>query len=425
MLLLSLLGLIGLVFISYHLGGRTFFNPAVGFCSAWVIGLFTLLVADGMFWTVSPETLGIILFGAAAFSLGSLLAYDRVPKFTVLIHEPPQSIITLMVVIPIVAFPFYVRWVSQLVADQPDRFFLAATRDVFAHTIEEAAGGTLSYTIFNNVIALAYFAALIAWCERSKHQRRAFFALVTAIAYFLPAGRSPIIEIIAALPCIQWLRGEKLHWKTLIVFALCGTLLFGTLAVLMHQNGGGGESGFDNVKYAASEIVFYLGSPIVCFDRIIQHTDEATSPSRGIGIAFLEFAKKIGFDVTVPSRQPYAMVSTGPGNLGAGNVFTAYFEYIDYGWPLCFVLLAIQGFLIGALFKVARSGSRPAILVYAFVFSCLILSAFSEFLMLSLNPLTKFWIVCLMLYSLPKFSVSLRRRSRKIAEGLRLPSAVN
>jgi oligosaccharide repeat unit polymerase len=96
-------------------------------------------------------------------------------------------------------------------------------------------------------------------------------------------------------------------------------------------------------------------------------------------------ANKFGASFDVPSiHAQYTDISNDYNN----NVYTIYFSYYpDYGLVGVCVVMAILGAVVTAIYHKAIRGNPRAVVLYAFVFSGIVLSGFSEYFFLGAN----FW----------------------------------
>src|SRR6185312_13599875 len=120
---LSALCLILLTLTNYSLGKSLVYPPVI-YCSAWAAGLVCLLVSGDMFYPILPESLMIFLAGALAFSFGSGTANLFPLRFKPSkIPRDPEKIVNWCIALLILAFPFYVLWLMNLVSAHPGDFF--------------------------------------------------------------------------------------------------------------------------------------------------------------------------------------------------------------------------------------------------------------------------------------------------------------
>jgi oligosaccharide repeat unit polymerase len=398
MILLAFTALLLLTALNYYLG-RSFFYPAFVFCATWTLSLFCLLVSGSMFFPLAPETLFIFMCGAFSFTIGCAAG-----KFFPLEIRPPgkqfepKKIISLLITLLVVSFPFYLVWLLGMVADHPADFFLQSTRDSFVELVDMGPEKyTPQYVFFINLLGLASLVAIVAWLERKGRNKRAFLAAIIAILYFVSTGgRSTVIQLLLSLLCIEWLMVRRLRFKTVAAVATLILLIFGTLAVLVHTKSDEMTLG-ERVSVALNEFVGYTGGPLVAFDRVVREPN-IVPHTPNAAVFFIETANKLGMKVEVPAHQT-EFVHTGPDR--RDNVFTIYFHYFDAGMPIAFFLIAVQAFLLGLAYRFALDRNKIAVMIYAYLFPCVAMTTFVDWLTATINPLLKMIAFAWFLYSFP------------------------
>ena len=208
MLALTLAAL-SLLTVANYLVGRSLFYPALVFCAAWTLALFCLLVSGDMFFSLSSETLSIYLWGAVAFSVGSAAGKFVPLSISAVPRRDPKSALTLIVILFVVAFPFYLLWLFQVVAEKPGVLFLSSIRDYFVSITPEEY--TWKFTFFVNILTSTFMVAMIAWASKNRHKKRAIIALIMAVLYsLLTGGRATVIQLLISILCIESLVNKRL-----------------------------------------------------------------------------------------------------------------------------------------------------------------------------------------------------------------------
>lgn len=413
MLIIVFTALFLLAALNYYLG-RSFFYPAFAYCAAWTIAVLCLLFSGDMFFPLSPETLSIFMWGAAAFSFGS--AVGKAIPLSVRPSQsfPPQKALNIAVTVFVLAFPFYLLWLVGLAADHPRELFLQSTRQSFIELIEMGPEKfTLKYVFFINLLTTTTMIAMIAWAEKKGHMKRAPIAVIVSVLYYLlTGGRSSIIQLLLALICIEWMTTKALRWKPMLISAACALLVFGIVASIVHPSGED-LSVSEKASAASTEFIGYIGGPLVAFDRVVRQPN-AIKHTPNAAAFFVETAAKIFPSIEVPSRLSQ-FVQTGPDR--QDNVFTIYFAYLDAGMPLACLLIAVQAFFLTLIYSFALAGNKTAIVMYAALLSCIAFSTFSDFLTGSINVMLKTYFCCWLFYSFPSAKA---RFGRMMAESSRI-----
>jgi oligosaccharide repeat unit polymerase len=402
MLGLVLIALFLLTVLNYYLG-RSFFYPASIFCAAWTLALFCLLVSGNMFFTLSAETLAIFLCGAVAFSIGSGMGrfvpvpISRAPR------REPRGVLTFIVTVFVLAFPFYLLWLFEVIADKPGILFLSSIREYFI-TVTPAEY-TWKFTFFINILTSTFLIALIAWNAKNGHRKRAIIAAVVAALYsLLTGGRATTIQLVLSMLCIEWLINKKLRFKPLLATAACFALVFGVMGSL--KNTGANDSISEKATAMSKEFVGYIGGPLVAFDRVVRQPNLIPHYPKASAF-FVEAAAKLFPSIVVPPRVA-EFVNTGPDR--KDNVYTIYFSYFDTGFFVTCILLAIESFLLTIVYRFALAGGQTAIVIYAFLFGCIAFSTFEDFIAANVAILLRTYIACWMFYSFPFVATRVARR---------------
>lgn len=414
-MLIVILGcLLLLTLINFIVAEKSPFHPAVAYSGIWTFSLVCIFMAGDTYYPLSDDTLMIVLYGALAFSLGAICGkYILVPQGS-LAHRAPQPLITVFVVALLAAFPFYVIWLFKLIVGHPREYFLASSRAAFIELMEMGPEKyTLDYIFFINALALVSMVALVAWAEREKAKKRAAIALALAFAYHIPTGaRAAIVQLILSILCVHWLIHRRLKWRTLAIAFAAILAVFVSIAIIVHIVGlQTTTSASENVHAGFTEFLDYAAGPLVAFDRVVRepwvvpHTRTAWS-------FFVDTASKLGMKVDVPTGLP-EFIQTGPDT--RQNVHTLYFDYLDVGWPFAFFLIFLQGAALGIIYKLAMEGSKQWVVVYGFLFSCIVLTVFDDTLMGPLNAILKTVAFCWVCYSLPEVLRRLSAAGKRIS----------
>jgi oligosaccharide repeat unit polymerase len=409
MLTLIFSGLFLLTAFNYYLG-RSVFYPAFVFCAVWTVALFCLLVSGDMFFQVSHETLTIFMCGAIAFTVGGAAGKCVPIPPSHAQHREPKIVLTLIVTIFVVAFPFYVLWLFEVIADKPGILFLPSVREYFINITPEEY--TWKFKLFINILTSAFFVALIAWNSKEGHKKRAVIAVTMAALYsLLTGGRATTVQIAISMLCIEWLQSRKLRLKALVAVAVFSALVFSISGALKNTNTENSIS--EKGSAMGTEFIGYIGGPLVAFDQVVRHPNIIPHYPNAAAY-FYETAAKFSRRVTVPP-QIAEFVPTGPDR--RDNVYTIYFSYFDTG-PLatCF-LVAVEAFVLSILYRFALAGGQTAIVMYSALFGCLAFATFNDIAAANVAALLRAYVVCWLFYSFPLAKARFGRFIRASAQG--------
>lgn len=417
MLLLTATVLFLLAGLNYRLGGRYLFHPAVVFCSVWAFGVFLIWVMGDFFYPISPETLLIFMGGALAFSLGSAVVNLYPRGDTKPLPAPTDRIINTSIVLIICATPLALRWMIQQIAEHPHSNWVGSA---YITMLDEKVQATLGYTLFGNLVIFSNMIALAAFCERDNHKKRWWLAFFLTLSLNLLMGsRSGIVTLIFALPFLDWLKTRRLRWKLLLGL---GTLLFilvSTVAIYLGKGEARADASLrENAVPVMHGLTLYAVGAAVAFDKVVQ--DPTLRPHNfEISVFFVETLNKFG--ANLEHRAPATgYVDIGPNNLTI-NIYSIYYMYFELGYPAMMAIMILLGLVTTIYFMRALAGNPVSTIMYAALFSCIVLSLYAEYFFHSLNYLLKLYVVVWMIYRLPyvwrSFSRFLRQRVERQLAG--------
>jgi oligosaccharide repeat unit polymerase len=408
MLALVFIALFLLTALNYYLG-RSFFYPAFVYCAAWTLALLCLLVSGDMFFPLSGETLSLFMWGAVAFTLGGA-AVKFVPiPLSPPQHREPKGMLTLIVAIFVAAFPFYVLWLFEVIADKPGILFLPSVREYFV-TVTPAEY-TWKFKFFINILTSTFLVALVAWNSKAGHRKRAIIAVIAAALYsLLTGGRATTIQIVLSVLCIEWLQNKRLRLRALLAVVVCSALVFGVAGSL--KNTSADDSISEKASAMGKEFVGYVGGPLVAFDRVLRQPNVVPHYPKASAY-FVETAAKLFSDIDIPPRIA-EFVPTGPDR--KDNVYTIYFSYFDTGALVTCFLVGVEAFLLSVLYRFALAGGQTAVVMYAAFFGCIAFSTFNDIAAANVATLLRTYLACWLFYSFPLAKAKFGRFIRASAQ---------
>jgi len=398
MLLLTVLILSLLAVVNYRIGNRKLLYPPVVFCSIWAADLVLVLLAGEFFYAISAKTLAILTLGCLCFSFGSLIAC-LLPLANP--HETrnlnaSNRIINCLLFLMFCSLPLVYHWISSIAESfSASNFFLSAYRALnAAYEYGEQS------IIVGNLITLAPTVAMICICERVEHGKRALFSYFLAFGITaMTGGRGAMVTMILGLISIEWMRTRKLSLK--IIAPALTALLIGVcaLAILVHKGEATEEMSIsENIKPVAEGLVTYAAGGIPAFSQVVEqpaviaHNWQIYNPA-------LLILNHLGAHFDVPGTHA-EFLAIGP-NGSTTNVYTIYFAYIDFGWPVVMLFICGIGFVVGIVYMHALSGHKIATVLYSYLFTSMLLSPFADFFFMGLNYSSKLIAVSWIVYALP------------------------
>jgi len=402
MLLLAILVLSLLAYLNYKVASKAVFHPAVSFSAIWALGLLFIWMIGSLFYPLAPETLLVFVSGAVTLTLGSALAAFYPPSEPSRFKAEPREaswsnwILNALVVLVFCATPFAVRWLVNTISEHPSSsFFVSASLTMLDDTLKRDPG----FVLFSNIVTLADIVAVLAFAERRNHQKRCLIALVLAVLLnVLIAGRSGIVTVILSILCVDWIQSRRLRWKLLISMGFVFMVLVIAIAILLGKAGADPHASLaDNSAPVARGLALYAAGGVVAFDRVLRNPGLMPRDFQ-ISLFFVQTLNKLGANLPLPNTS-VGFLDVGP-ELNT-NVYTIYFTYLDMGYWLMMVMLAFLGFVLTRYYNQALAGGKISTVLYASLWSGLVLSLFAELFFDNLNFLLKVYVLSWLVYSLP------------------------
>lgn len=414
MLLLTILILFVLALINYRIGGKSLFHPATAFCLLWAVDLFLVWLVGDYFYPISSETLLFFLVGAVVFSTGCLVAYlwpmHAVRKPEMASASYSNRVINLLIIAVICATPLAFHWIATRAADQPgSNFFIHVVRAMTDEDLEGGAGNSL----FGNTVQIATLITLFALWEIKKGKKR--FGLVLALAVglqLLTAARSGITALTFALLCLDWLKNRRIRWKALIATAMVFLVLMSFVAMMVGKaDADPNASVADNVVPVIYGLVLYASGGLVALDHVITQPNSVPF-SWHIYRPFTSLLNRLG--VRLPVERLHAeFVNVGPEGL-TQNVYTFYFEYLEFGYAGTMAIVFILGFVSSLCYRQAVAGSTFYALIYSLLFAGVMVTIFNEGFFGNVSNLVKLAVLYVVIYRVRPFWDRFMRFARGI-----------
>jgi oligosaccharide repeat unit polymerase len=388
-----------LAVFNYRIGGKAAFFPSVVFCLVWAADLLVLQLGGSFFYPISPPTLAIFVCGCLVFSIGSWLGVLWPIKTSPSGNGLPEisnRILTLVLIGILLAIPIVLRWLMQLSADKGGNF-LAAIYQVLSVEENQAE---FEASLFLNLASFSSIVAMVAFYEKPRGKWRAAIAVLSALALnVMGGGRTGFTTLIPALICLDWLRNRRLRWKLAIAMALLLLILSSSVVFFVQKGDVRTDASLgENIVPIAQTFASYGAGGLVAFDRVVREPN-IVEHNWQIDRFFLQTLNKFGTHFRVPLINAN-FVTIGP-NQNMQNIYTFYFAYLDLGYLGMMMVILLVAFVVTLIYRKAIAGSPVAALMYAPLFSGVMLSIYFEPFLIPLNFLFKLWVFVVLIYGLP------------------------
>ena len=254
---------------------------------------------------------------------------------------------------------------------------------------DDASAKPLVSLVWESSSVLAVLLAMTAAAEyaRSRFSRiRTILLIALALLYGMMGGMSGgAVSLSLGLVGIDAIRHRRLRMRILVMGLIVALLSFAVVAATLSKGNTTADASIgENLSAVVELIGVYLLGPVVAFDAVVQYP-ASIAPVWSMWRVFQLTANKFGASFDVPSiHAQYTDISNDYNN----NVYTIYFSYYpDYGLVGVCVIMIILGALLTTIYLKAIRGNPRAVVLYAFVFSGILLSGFSENFFLGAN----FW----------------------------------
>jgi len=366
--------------------------------ASWASLLAFLACSRSYLFALHEETSFFFVIGVLAFCTGGLLThYLYRPNQRIVGYNPTRvrKILNILLVALLVFFPFYWRFITELVsAGQNDTFWVALRGAL----IEESTEAVSGFSVMDNIVVLADLTVILAWYHRDTEKWRAWAAFGFFIVYnVLTAGRAGFVFILLCLFTIEVLKRGKIPWRAVVVFALVFAIAFFGLAVLVRKAGANPDASFgENLPMLVEGFQLYTVGPLVAFDNLYQHPS-AIQPTQNIDRNFRIAANKLGYRNEVPYLHA-AFSTVGPSGVDM-NVYTIYFSYFpQLGTVGSLAMMFLLGAGVTFAYVKAITGGPQAVMIFGILFYAIPLSGYAEYYFMNLNFLGKMVLLSFLCY---------------------------
>ena len=308
--------------------------PPFAMAACWAGFLGFHACSRSLLFPIHEETLFFFFAGVLTFCVSGLFIHFFCrPKRVTAQYDPARvkNGLSVFLLILCIALPFYVHFITTLVAQVATGDFWVILKD---QLIEEHTDTVRGFSLMDNMVVLADITLIIAWYHRSTERWRAWAAFALFLLYnLLTAARAGFVFVLLSLFTIEVMQRRRIPWRPLAVFALVFTIAFFGLAILVKNVGASKDVSLaENVPALVEEFQMYIGGPLVAFDNLYRHPT-AIPPTQDIDRNFKILANKIGFRTEIPYlHAEYSTVGKFAADI---NVYTIYFTYFPHRCTGC------------------------------------------------------------------------------------------
>lgn len=373
--------------------GARVYAPIPVYCGTWsgVLALYALSAnAFAPLDALGEDTVLFLVSAALVFTAGSAAASWR-SRTTA--HQPElfalrRSALEVILVLFVITVPAVYWRVSTLLAGIPLDQVLYFARNVDVDP--SRLGITSLLGPYSNAIPLSIALTLLLYALPAPARfgwLRSVILVATLGIQLSTGARGGIVALLIGVVGLSAMHGE-LKWGKLLV--LCGVffLFFFGIGLLVKKGGASLDaSPAENARASLQGLRDYAVGGLLAFQRVLRHPGEV--PSTG-GIARTAQLMLNGLGAHFPPVAPPEYTTIG--ERVDTNVYTAYFNYVEYGLPATVALVFASGFIIAAVYARALAGSAMARAVYATFLAAMVLSVFGEGFYTNINFLGKLLI---------------------------------
>jgi oligosaccharide repeat unit polymerase len=352
--------------------------PPVIMAGLWALAvLASISIAAEAQYTFETQTLLLVVTGAIAFSVGSLVATSRL--WVAPVHEvvevqrlPARSVGVLLLAVAVLILPLYVRAGLTMAFGGPTSVWWINLR----MAVLEGGYGWMGYGITFANCALFWF--LLRWLELRGRSDRYLLALALSVAlcYAVLATGRTFLLLLATLIIGPLLvaRRVKLH-RIVVPGFLAMVVVFGTYSAAL-RIGIRTDSGLGVMAHDVWNLIaLYFVGGLFALDHIVMEPSPMMMGDNTLRFFNAVFAR-LGFDVNVVGMiQPYI---THPVTTNVYTVYQPY--YLDFGLAGAAMIPFLLGAFHGVLYRgiVRPQVTAGAMFAYALFLYPLLMQFFQD-----------------------------------------------
>lgn len=367
---LSLVFFLLLVVLNYRAHRSVLYPPFI-FSALWLLDLAVVRSSLIELNPVHGNTLAIVAAGAAAFSVGGLLA-GLAPQAPLRFHLfPPKAekttdlfCNTLMIVLLCgVPLMFYETSELSKLASGGSNVLAQARRSIVEADLSGDSSHSVVLSLISNFMFAAIYASLLFAADK-KGRKIWIVTVVALIACILSTGRTGLLILISGLSATRLLQKKQeslgsavrlLRWP-IASFAALFIGLFFTNKDTEEMTGG-------VASIATRYVLIYISGPLAAFDSVMQHPAEFAMATSHTFMFPLKLAAALHL-TNYTSPPVVDSFVTIPFPINVYTVFKFYF--LEFGIFGTVALLFFIGLFHSLLYLKARQGG----LFSTYLFSC-------------------------------------------------------
>jgi oligosaccharide repeat unit polymerase len=231
-------------------------------------------------------------------------------------------------------------------------------------------------SFFGLVVSFSTLIALIAFRERQNHRFRCCVAVLSAfVICFLTATKGGPAFLILGLLSLQWMETRKLNLKGVLATVVVFIGIVAAIEFYVHVNG---ESIIESLVPVGRSAALYISSPIVAFDRIVEHPNIVHNFNPPYDV-LKRMSNKFFRTKLEVSQQIPDFLSLGPYDL-EGNTYTFYGGWFYFGALEAVLAVGLVGFLSALVFYRALNGGAVSAILYAVLVSGLCFMPYTDYI---------------------------------------------
>ena len=392
-----------LLVLSFILNKKDIISPAFIFTFGFFFqSIWVLLYAKKWELSLNINTFCVIVFGILIFIIVSKLvsvAFKKInkndeTKQLEYIHIDRWKKICL-ILFSIFACIYYLNFVVTSVGGSIFDFknissYISKYDHIVKFSIETIRVPFLVGNIKMAVVAIGYW-FLYVLINNIVHSKKVsvldlLIIGISAIMSILNGSRTPLFFMLAAgiayafmIFNIKQFKTKKFNYKLIVTVGVIGIVFLGgftSFAKLLGRN-----IKTNPVDYLA----IYCGAEVKNLDMFLQEDSPKNTKYFGTQ-TFRPIITTIGRKIGIKNYEDYKLdlPFRHVGKYNLGNVYTTFYPYIyDFGYIGLVILVAIMAAISQLVYDIAKRNKKPSIpsicsVAYGIVFSCLLLSFFSN-----------------------------------------------
>jgi len=395
----------GVLFAVNWMVCRSVVYPGVALAGIWLLEFIVQAFAQGVLYPVSWYALAVFVVGAVCFTAGAALVYrcgarpgnptkSSAAQAQAQAQRGDGALLWFLVALLVGGLPTFIEKVRQFTSAAlfSPAFFVQARQGF----LEQAAAMSRAPVVDNLVVLSSIFALIgYALTDGARRQRVAAWALIglSLVYNLLTAAKAGAVTLVVALFAIHVLLRRRLAMRFLITSFGGILVLFGVVTVGRLETVGQSLTLAQSAVATWHYFLGYFSASPVGFSTYLDHPDLV--PAVWSPWQFFErTANYFRHFFHVPDLNAH-FVRVGPDMFY--NTYTAYFSYYPaYGLAGVIGFMSTLGMLCTWVYRRALSLGLVWLVLYGMLLYGILMTIFSESLLLSLNFILKLVVVALL-----------------------------